>query len=148
MYEIYKEFSKEATTEPEVLWRVTDHDTSREDMKRILETWKKELHLNPGDYKIFNKLDNIATGMDWPHGDEPFEDTEQSRCRRNFFYFNVSRSNTDVDKFSIVICHLTTNVVGVSLSMLIGELCKKGFVYREDDNIYLKFEMEDSEAAA
>ena len=157
MYQRYKEFSKKSTETTKVLWKGAI-DTSREDMNENLESWKDELELqNPNDYRIFNELYDVATKNDyqyWPQDmkqDEPFEDKEQNKeSRRKFLYINVSRTkfNTDANKFNIVICHLITDVVGVSLSALFGELCKEGVVYGDDDhNIYLKFEKY-SEAAS
>ena len=111
-----------------------------------LTKWIIELRLNPSDYDDLQELFEIAKTNHWPQhlldSDSLWETMQSNSALTNWLYFYVSRIDADSDaqRFNAAICHLITEEPGISRNVLIGGLCKKGFLLKDDNNnIYLNF---------
>ena len=122
---------------------------SRNDMKEILIKWKKDLKLDQSsDCNDLEKLYDVAECDYWPEylsgpdSPDPWESKQQPTGMTNWLYFYVSRM--DAQRFNIAICHLITREPNILRNVLIGGLCEKGFLLKDDDdNIYLNFPRSD-----
>ena len=120
---------------------------SKKDMMKTLTKWKKELKLDPSDYDDLKELFEVAKTNHWPQhlldlDSNLWETTQQNYASTNLLYFYVSRTDADSDAqtFDIAICHLITTEIGIYQDVLIGGLCKKGLLLKDDDdNVFLNF---------
>ena len=122
---------------------------SKKDLMNTLTKWKEDLKLHQSDYDDLKELFEVAKTDHWPQHlsdqDSPWETTQPNSALTNWLYFYVSRTdaNSDAQKFNVAICHLITKEPGISRYVLIGGLCKKNLLLKDDDkNVYLKFDKE------
>lgn len=139
----YDDFSQNESTMKILSWQATS--ISRQDAQENLTTWETNLKLNRDHYSDLQNLhDAVEDEQKWPDyvdKDKPWEAMQQKEDKTNWLYFYVRR--TDRDEFNMAICHFITGMVGKSQYVVIGGLCKKGLLRKDDHaNIYLKFECE------
>ena len=141
----FDEFSKNETNMKLLSRQATA--VSKKDLMNTLTKWKEdlELHLH-GNYDDLNEVFDVAETNHWPQHlsdqDSLWETTQQPVAKKTWLYFYVSRTdaNSDAQKFNVAICHFISNKIDISRDVLIGGLCKKGFLLKDDDdNIYLNF---------
>ena len=111
-----------------------------------LTKWKEDLKLHQNDYDDLKELFEVAKTDHWPQHlldqDSPWETTQPNSALTNWLYFYVSRTdaNSDSQRFNIAICHFITKEPNISRYVLIGGLCKKDLLLKDDnDNVFLKF---------
>jgi hypothetical protein len=139
----YDKFSKNETN-MELLSRQAT-TVSRKDMTKILIKWTTELKLNKSAYSDLKDLFAVGENNYWPQhlSTEPlWETTQDNNAMTNMLYIYVYRTDVDTDAqmFDVAICHLVTKKSNISQDVLIGDLCKKDLLRRDDDyNVYLNF---------
>ena len=119
---------------------------SREIATKTLIKWETELNVKLDHYSYLKKLHEVLDNpQDWSkHVGEAklvWEKMQRNNAKTNWLYFYVKRTESDVNKFDMAICHLITNKIGVYSDVLIGGLCKEDLLHGDSaNNVYLTFD--------
>lgn len=120
---------------------------SREIATKILTEWETKLKLELNHYSYLEKLHKVLDNpQDWSKHvtvgeDKLWEKMQHNDAKTNWLYFYVKRTESDVNKFDVAICHLITDKIGVSPNVLIADLCEKDLLRRDSvNNVYLTFQ--------